>query len=577
MFYRFASSIILLCLGEVPYHASAQEPLKPFEIPDGTPADSYPVSGWMETVFQSQVRQCNNSVNNIVLQKGKKTKNVSFIPIPVVNYLDLQKKRMPLLPSIVRVHSGYPVAQEFIYVFVKDGNNRVFARNSLAITIAEANPRSPLPSFSGAEYNVSCAQSISAAAKAKGGYSLPLVSIEAALEGGTAAATSYNLQFIDGTFYSPLVAMWLGRTPDAQLPVEAVAQGKLYSILVFWNWRAANPDLTSAEILERFHGIAVYEQTSMRSSSSINSTMKAGLALPFLQGESSTQVSKSRNSTFASNANQVAIFTDDLGGATGLKYFNIPSVDELVQSANRIIGFTLIQSIAPVSLFDEKPVTLTYQAAGMPTTYCQAMWSVSVDGLKGHVSVSGVNINKQSGACDISVTYAPTTAEVRTGLTLHPRFTLIEPISGKLISFLAEDAYLTTASRPRVVPTWFQPPVAQLSADNKYSLSVEYQLDDNNMLLASNSKEVRHLEMQVVCPGASSIAIPSFDLMRKDIIGNVLKVAVSFDATDEHKDAAKSLITCTLAGSLELHIRSNSSEAWIPRQIPATEFYLRTP
>jgi hypothetical protein len=134
--------------------------------------------------------------------------------------------------------------------------------------------------YSGTIYGQTCDSSIAGNVSASGGYSVPIADVKASLSASASSSMSWSLQIFDGTFDSPLPALFQTFDPSIAL----------YPRLTLWKWyhdQFVNGNaaaLTSSNyLLQRMHGLSIYQVFGNKQTYTAQASVSAALSTPFLR------------------------------------------------------------------------------------------------------------------------------------------------------------------------------------------------------------------------------------------------------------------------------------------------------
>lgn len=247
----------LLCLASTT--AFSADWIEPFED-QYDPGQPITAGNFLEKHFSSVVRNCD--LPKLTRSSWGTEKPLSAIPDSLHG--------LPLR-QFVSVDDINSMPRLFAYVF--SGNKPAQGANDLNRFMSAdfiANPETMLPDgISTVIDHHSCSSIINAAANGSAQLAIPASSLKAALSSQFSRSNRVSLAVVQGWFRSPLSHALSSLDPA----------DNLYSNLLIWDWYKRNLGGTlEPHVLESTHGIALFYARHIRRSTTISTTVQAGVS-----------------------------------------------------------------------------------------------------------------------------------------------------------------------------------------------------------------------------------------------------------------------------------------------------------
>lgn len=476
-----ASSAILAA----PAHAETAAQFAPY--PERATDSSILLGGWLETRFARMVDACTDkkwdrkvsgfwsSAPVTVVPNRLSTRYVltrsAIDPVRedrITRVFDLGSQSLPAF--FARVRTALPAAAAEI-----DSNALPVGPGTAALKFADLPPELRLvsPHFNGSSYSSACATSISYAFDLSGGYSMPAAGVKAALSGSGSETTANALRIVEGVFYSPFAAMWLGTYGDYSdgsgstsiktLPADAAEPLKTHVALLFWRWYAANPGRADQNngILEYFSGIAVQEENQAASRRGAEVSGEFAASLPVLSASLKGKFATSSSADFWSKDYFLAAFRDGRARHAGSHYMPLPRPVEISAhfASLKLLPWNGSDNL---TIYDNTRVAISQYIYGMTAPHCaSANWTItSPDGRS--VAQPGLTRRRVAPAfdaqqvpiCLVELDYMPTDQDVSKGATLNFALTHAQSVASAAGTVQLRLAGSPVTLKPYSRPDW---------------------------------------------------------------------------------------------------------------------------
>lgn len=490
---RCAGRALLLCTlfcgTSHPASSQTNTPFAPY--PEEATDKSALLGGWLESRFSRMVDSCTDKkwdrkvkrlltsypvtvVPNRLSTRYSLTRNTGEAARQdrITRIFDLGSQSLPAL--FARVRPGLPAGDSGI-----EGKLLPNGPGSDALNFADMAPELRLasPHFNGASYSSACATSISYAFDLSGGYSMPAAGVKAALSGSGSETTTNALRIVEGVFYSPFAAMWLGTYSDYSdvsgtsatraLPADAVEPLRTHVGLIFWRWYTEHPASADHDngILEYFSGIALQEENQSASKRSAEVSGEFSASLPVLSASLKGKFATNSTSDFWSRDYFLAAFRDGRSRHAGSHYMRLPKPAEI---GAHFAGLQLLpwSGTDNITIYNNSPVTISQYIHGVTAPHCATSnWEVKAadgtaaapQGLKRRRVVPAVDA-QQVPICLLELDYTPTDTDVNNGATLQ--FALVHR---KAVTSAGGAVQLRLAGWPVTLKSYSRPDWRKLS------------------------------------------------------------------------------------------------------------------
>ena len=462
--------------GAMPTMAQVRSPIPFVRANDGTAE----LGGWLEDRLQRMVNTCTGSR---LVMKGV----ISTIPVSAIPGIVYDELRISDKPR-VKISDGASVSYQFGTVYT--GLDPLLTKVSTAIDgfdYANVGDRITSPGLNSVTYNNSCASVLNAAVKANGSYSLPVASLQAALQSDYEGSNSYALSLVSGTFASPLM-----RSLDNADPVIGERLYRpLEAALIVWNWYQANSDKIGSKnwVLKDFTGAAIYKWSGMKQQVKIGGSVSGSVTVPGFSGSAST--SGSINTSLLINAESFEVAMRPLRRENFAPMISLP---DLIAVAKNYGSFKLGEGSSTLELYNRDAKKLRYQTVQLPQQFCKlGLWGTDVQ----NIELLDVGFNKENGICTFDVQYSPASADSDVRLT--PSFQRTIVAGGSTYVLKLTPAAVTLSARrepylkfagglatPTFLPLGAVPPTSRLQWTFRYELSDNGLVADDSQISFSN-------------------------------------------------------------------------------------------
>ena len=201
--------------------------------------------------------------------------------------------------------------------------------------------------------------------EAKGGYSIPFASIQAAFEADRADTNKQSLLFVSGIFQSPFVGIRDGRIKTA------TREQKLYAAMKGMSWTADHSEPT---IIKKARIVSILTSDDSNQSTSLVGSLRGGVNL--LSFSNSTELRGRIANSMESDAKKYRTFYSEV------EPFTFPSTASLAAEATSAISPGLKPdqpTLSATSNGDDKPILFTGQIVGWPGEMCdKGKWTTTI-------------------------------------------------------------------------------------------------------------------------------------------------------------------------------------------------------
>lgn len=419
---RHALTVVAVAFLSTPAVAQSPGPFTTERQPNGPLLLSYP----LEARFSEFLRDCGGVPTPLQISRLNRfgrsdRRTLSAIDPRIINALGLTTQ-----PTI-EANLNMSIDRVFGHVYAVNNFSRSFGPSDeyLRLDYVDNDKIQPL-GFPDTQLSSTCGSILAGALSANADFTLPVTSLQAAVNADSSSSTRSSLEITDGAFRSPIWDMWSGEN----VLVSDQPRRKVFAALLFWDWYASSSQYRRTNpvqhyLLRSFTGTVAYRRTSSQTTASSSASINGRVGVPFI----------SANADFSGNVNQTSSFTAtrfnvlvrSRGGVDTYRFEPLPSIANIVSvaEANTVSQFRVPDGGRMVENGQQK--TFLADLSGLPAAFCnETAWEVR-DSLSATTSSSTLSLGRPSQTpgsgemmCTMPIIYSAPSSGTAVDLALRP-------------------------------------------------------------------------------------------------------------------------------------------------------------